>query len=87
MASEKKKYEKPMIMDLGRIATAKGQGPRSLCSTGISPSGLGQQCSAGGQVSIPPGLCDLGGLPDIDPQICDVGVGARDVCDFGSVPA
>jgi len=81
--AKKKKYEKPLIVNLGAVSSAQGQQltPAGLCSQGNSPTGIGMNCETGGQNTY---LCllGLGFLGVLD--VCTVGNTARSVCSNGN---
>ena len=68
MKEKKRKYEKPVIQDLGRMLSGSAQMPMGSCIDGGSPSGSVIECESGGSV-ISTGNCRGGGLP----ATCSVG--------------
>ena len=80
MTAEKKKYEKPLIQDLGKILTGSAQMPMGMCTTGDSPSGAVTLCQGGSGVQED---CPGGSLFNYPQDICQAGGIAADYCGFG----
>ena len=81
MATEKKKYEKPVVQDLGQILSGAAQMPMGLCSSGDSPSEAQSQCQGGNSVSTE---CGGGNLFTMPENICQAGGAPVDYCGWGS---
>lgn len=80
---KKNNYQKPVVIDLGRISMAQGQQavPMGRCQNGPSPSGFGSRCDNGnGNVN----FCWLGvgylGILDN----CSNGNNASSFCNSGN---
>ena len=78
---KKKRYEKPVIQDLGHILTGSAQVPMGFCTAGDAPSGAQLSCTGGTGVLT---ACNEGNLFLAPQDICQAGGVAADYCGWGS---
>ncbi len=83
MTEKKRKYEKPVIQDLGNILSGSAQMPMSLCHNGNSPSGVGTSCDSG-KTDTSSTSCGGGDWYNYTPNTCTNGVSAIDSCVSGT---
>lgn len=86
MPSNKKIYEKPLVVSFGKVANTLGQqvSPMAICAIGQSPSGTGIICDPG-TTPDPSATCDDGVLVGPDYPLCQPGDSAASSCQTGGL--